>query len=156
MTGVNVLNVFTVVLLTGLKNSGAHLFLTPAKAATTVGVVGFFANIIAPPVISKFSRKALFQFGHFTNMIWFIIAGYGVRIKNGNLVLIMIYCFEITYNISNGALFWVYAAEITVNDKAMGMTACVRMMTLFILSLITLPIIDKVGYEPFFYFFGFF
>ena len=51
MTGVNVLNVFTVVLLKGLKNSGAELFLTPSKAAATVGVVGFIGNIIAPPFI---------------------------------------------------------------------------------------------------------
>ena len=106
-----------------------------------LGFVGFFGTIVAPIFIMKFKRRTLFHFGHIANMIEFLIAGYAIRIKSGDLVLACLYSFSFTYCISNGSLFWLYVAEITVNDKAMGMTAFIRMMTLFVLSISTLPVI---------------
>jgi hypothetical protein len=61
--------------------------------------------------------------------------------------------FEFTFCCSNGTVFWLYIAEITV-DKGLGIAVFIRMMTLFILSIVTLPVLNKIGFEWFFFFFG--
>jgi len=63
--------------------------------------------------------------------------------------------FEVTFSASNGTCFWLYLAEITV-DKALGVAVFVRMLTLFILSLITLPMIEALGPKWYFYIWGIF
>lgn len=61
--------------------------------------------------------------------------------------------FEFTFCCSNGTVFWLYIAEITV-DKGLGIAVFIRMITLFILSIVTLPILKSIGYQYFFFFFG--
>jgi len=82
-----------------------------------------------------------------------MIAGGAMLQKNSTLVLICLFLFEFTFCCSNGTVFWLYIAEITV-DKGLGIAVFIRMITLFILSIITLPILNKVGFVWFFFFFG--
>jgi len=82
-----------------------------------------------------------------------MIAGVSFVYKSAMVVLICLFLFEFTFCCSNGTVFWLYIAEITV-DKGLGLAVFVRMMTLLILSLITLPILQATGFEWFFFFFG--
>lgn len=63
----------------------------------------------------------------------------------------MLMFWELTFSASNGTCFWLYVAEITV-DKALGIAVFVRMMTLYILTLITFPMIKAIGLNYWFYF----
>jgi len=63
----------------------------------------------------------------------------------------MLMFWEVTFSASNGTCFWLYVAEITV-DKALGIAVFVRMMTLYVLTLITMPMIKAIGLSGWFYF----
>jgi len=82
-----------------------------------------------------------------------MIAGIAFLEKAASIVLICLILFEFTFCCSNGTVFWLYIAEITI-DKGLGIAVFIRMMTLFILSIVTLPILKAVGFEWFFFFFG--
>lgn len=82
-----------------------------------------------------------------------MIAGVSFIYKNALVVLMCLFLFEFTFCCSNGTVFWLYIAEITV-DKGLGLAVFIRMMTLLILSLVTLPILQATNYSLFFFFFG--
>ena len=64
--------------------------------------------------------------------------------------------WEITFCSTNGTVFWLYVPEITV-DKGLSIAIFVRMMTLFILVLITMPLITLLGdIQNWFFFWAFF
>jgi len=79
------------------------------------------------------------------------LCGYAITAKNGDLLLLNLMFWEVTFSASNGTCFWLYVAEITV-DKALGIAVFVRMMTLYVLSLITMPMIKAIGLSAWFYF----
>ena len=126
---------------------------TPANASVVLVFCGFFGTLVAIPVMKMFSRRAVFQFGHICNFVLFMIAGIAFIYKQALISLICLILFEFTFCCSNGTVFWLYIAEITV-DKGLGIAVFIRMITLFILSIVTLPILKSVGFEWFFFFFG--
>lgn len=75
--------------------------------------------------------------------------------KMPNMSLICLILFEINFNASNGTVFWLYVAEITV-DKGLGIAILFRMLTLYILSFIALPMMRSIGAEAYFYLWGIF
>ena len=104
-------------------------------------------------MMRAFERKTLFQLGHFTNFVTFMVIGNYLNEKNGHNVLVALIIWQISYCATNGTVFWLYVAEITV-DKALGVCIFFRMLTLLIFSVVALPIIKSNGYDFFFYFFG--
>lgn len=82
-----------------------------------------------------------------------MFAGHYNTQKDGNGVLICLILFEISFCATNGTVFWLYVAEITV-DIALGICIFMRMISLFIFSLVVLPLVNEYGYGFFFYFFG--
>ena len=115
------------------------MFIPPAEVATLMGFLGLIVCFMSIYFMNKFNRRTLFNFGVLANFVLFIIAGLGIRIKDGNIVVICIFMFIMTFCSTNGSVFWLYIAEITT-DKALGIAIFIRMMTLFILSLISLPL----------------
>ena len=62
----------------------------------------------------------------------------------------MLIFWEITFCATNGTAFWLYVPEITV-DKGLSIAIFVRMMTLFILIMVTTDLISIVGIQNWFY-----
>ena len=86
-------------------------------------------------------------------MILFIIAGFGLGIENTNITLICLILWEMAFNMFNGTCFWLYVAEITV-DKALGIAILFRMGTLYIFSIIAIPIINAITLKWYLYIWG--
>jgi len=82
-----------------------------------------------------------------------MVIGSAYNSKNAHTVLVSLIVFEVSYCATNGTVFWLYVAEITV-DKALGVCIFFRMLTLLIFSVVAQPIIKANGYDHFFYVFG--
>jgi hypothetical protein len=118
-----------------------------------LGTSGLLGCIISVFSIKLMTRRNVFLVGHMIQVVQFVVCAIGIESKNGNLLLIMLMFWEITFSGANGTAFWLYVAEITV-DKALGIAVFVRMMTLYVLTLITNPMIDAFGLPFYFYFWG--
>ena len=86
-------------------------------------------------------------------MVSFFIAAWALQAKHAVIVLLCLFIFEFTFCCSNGTVFWLYIAEITV-DRGLGLAVFVRMLTLFILTQTALPIFQSIGFDFFFIIFG--
>jgi len=67
--------------------------------------------------------------------------------------LILICLFTVTFQATNGGVFWVYVAEI-VEDAGIGLCVCVLMGLLFLQSVFTNMIIDGIGVQGLFLILG--
>jgi hypothetical protein len=150
---VNVFSIFADRLLTEVVNEGSTFFVPIASAGALLGISGLIGCLISIGSIKLLSRRNVFLVGHMIQVVQWVACGVAVKINDGNLLLIMLMFWEVTFSAANGTAFWLYVAEITV-DKALGIAVFVRMMTLYILSLITTPLIDAIGLDGYFYFWG--
>ena len=82
----------------------------------------------------------------------FLVAMFVVK-KNGTGALIFMVLFCLTFQLTNGTVFWVYVAEVC-SDSAMGFSVTLMMITLLLQSLFSNTLIGYWSVQTLFYILG--
>ena len=131
------------------------MFVQKETAGIFVGLSGFLGAFNSNFTVFFGSRRAVFIGGHFMMLLFLLMTAIGIHIKSGNLSLLCICLFIISFQSSNGAAFWCYTTEVG-QDAAMGLCLFTLMGFLFLQALFANAFKEWIGIEGFFYFFAVF
>ena len=155
MSGINIINIYAATIFTNILETGGSMFVDIPTAGIFVGASGFVGAFISNFTVYFGSRRAVFIGGHFCMLVFLLTTAIGIHFSNGNISLLCICLFIISFQASNGAAFWCYTTEVG-QDAAMGLCLFTLMGLLFIQSVFATQFVKLIGIEGFFYFFAVF
>jgi len=112
LSGINVIIYFAprIFELTGGSESAALL------ATTGIGIANLLFTIIGLALIDKMGRKGLMYIGSLGYIVSLAVVAFGFSTKQFDLVPIFIFAFIAAHAVGQGAVIWVYIAEIFPNN----------------------------------------
>lgn len=87
-------------------------------------------------ILKKVGRRNLLIVGHFLMASCHFLVGWFAYENFSLWVAIMMMCFILTYQITNGPVIWLYTSEVVV-DTALGVCIFTLWGTVLVLSLTT-------------------
>lgn len=153
MSGINVICIYVQDIFTKIEEKGAESALSPTQQGYFIGISSVLGALISVYIILVCTRRQLFIGGHLVMMVMLGIVAISIQLAWPNFCLACMCIFVIVFQSTNGAAFWIYAAEV-VHDSALGLCVSTLMMTLLIQSLVSPSIIrSSFGVLGLFYFF---
>ena len=153
MAGINIINIYCTTIFENIAKNGGALSIAPKTESYFIGIMGFTGSCGGYFTLQYVSRKNLMLYGHVIMGICLILVAVFVTNNSGLGSLICMCLFVLTYQMTNGTVFWVYVAEV-VTDSAMGFSVMILMVTLLIQSLGANAFIAAYGITNLFYILG--
>lgn len=92
-----------------------------------IGGAGFTGALLSNLTVSILGRRSILLIGHFVIFIGHILIFTFINLNKGsNSVLLSMLVVVLSFQMSNGAMFFMYAAEVVV-DSAIGICLLVLM-----------------------------
>jgi hypothetical protein len=152
LTGINSIIIFSNTILATITDGG----LSPRVGTAIIGFVNFASAASAFLVLQRIGRRPLLIWGHTGIAIAHILIGIMTILAFNYGVLIGICVFIVIYELTSGPVAWMYAAE-TCCDMALGICMYTLYFVVFILSLVTEPLMNsRIGPAGTFFMFGIF
>ena len=139
LTGINSILIFSNTILKNITNGG----LSPRLGTCLIGMCNFLSAVASIGVIRTFGRRPLMLIGHVGIAVCHCIIGVLTILEINYGVLVFICLFIIIYEQTTGPIAWFYAAE-TCCDVTLGVCMYTLYFTVFILTLVTEPLMNSV------------
>ena len=145
MAGINIINLLSTPIFQKLSND-ITLTNTIKFDNYFLGGCGFVGSVLANVTVTFLSKRAVFIGGHAFIMIGLLLIYVFVELKMADYYVLMAMCLCIlSFQMSNGATFWIYASEVIV-DSAFAICLVILWGVLLIQSLTSLSLVNIDGY----------
>ena len=121
LAGIGIINIFATQIFDTILRRGAHSKLSAKQDTYFIGGAAFLGSILSYIVISTFSRRTIFIGCHFFMGALLMLTGYFIRIMQVELVLLTICSHIVVYQATQGAIMFIYIAEVATNDGILGL-----------------------------------
>jgi len=133
--------------------AGGNFPMTPRQGTYLIGIVNFIGSVTAVAPIKLYGRKTCLIAGHASMGACLILIGIFQIGGQGMAVLILMLCFLMAFQNSQGPIAWIYTSEVVV-DAAMGAVVLALMSTIFLIACITGTLMTALTPQGTFFFFG--
>lgn len=97
MTGINITNIYAATIFKNIVDSGGYMFISVPTAGIFVGLSGFLGALNSNFTVYFLSRRAVFIGGHFFMLIFLFLTGIFIHFKNGNMSLLCICLYIVSF-----------------------------------------------------------
>ena len=139
MSGVNIINGYSTQIFDHIGDEGTF---TTAQKNYFVGCSGFFGACLSKYTVLHLNRRTILIGGHFLMGIFLFLIAIFIVTKHPDLTIFSMSAFIITFQASNGALFWVYVSDIGT-EATFGLCLFTLMVMLLLQSLTALPLMNS-------------
>ena len=150
MSGINIINIYALLIFKNIEDSGAQMPLSPKTMTYFIGASGFIGAYLGNFTVKLFSRRGLLINSHLVMAIFLSLVGFNVQQSSALWSLVFMCSFIVLFQTSNGSVFFVYCAECLV-DSVLGFCVFILMTLLFLQSVTSLSIINSIGLDKMFY-----
>jgi hypothetical protein len=153
--GVGIVNIFATQIFDTVLSRGASSKLSAKQDTYFIGGAAFVGAILSYYSIAIFSRRTIFIGGHFFMAALLTLTGYFIRINEVELVLLTICSHIIVYQATQGAVMFIYIAEIANHDGILGLCVFVQMVFATLQSMSTTALMSgALGVDGLFFVLG--
>ena len=139
LTGINIILLYSNTILALVLTGNSF---TPRQGVYMISIINTVASAVSIWTVKAFGRRPLLIWGHAGVCITHIMIATFILLGIDFGVLVMMCVFMFIYQNTSGPIAWIYAAE-TLTDVGLGVSLNVLYGTIFILCLVTEPLMDS-------------
>lgn len=145
LTAINVVLSYSTTILENIFGKDTEGF-NARDGSYMIGLFNFLGAFMSIATMSFFGRRTLFLFGHMGMFTVYVLMGFFTLYDYDMMVLVMMCTFLLVYQNTSGPCAWAYASE-TCCDVSLGVALLVLYSTVFVLNLITQPLMNSALQE---------
>ena len=138
MSGVNIINGYSTQIFDKIGEDGTF---STSQKNYFVGCSGFLGAFFSNFTVAFLTRRTILIGGHTLMGIFLLLIAIFIVQKNPDATIYSMSAFIISFQSSNGSLFWVYVSDVGT-DAAFGICLFTLMLMLTIQTLTALPLMS--------------